>query len=254
MGNIKTKKTNIDNSEKFINEFFKNTGLEFNIKEITTFKLSITDAQKYFYTKFDYFMFFNNYVFKERLSILYDNFNTKIEELATKGSISILINFDESEVNYILQGSKPDFDSLFTIILERLEIGVLLYFNLTNLHFSYIDEFFNQMTDSIEMYKYNRKFDCLYFLLPNMDYFIKNDIGIYYICNRNIQNPISYKSKYISPVFSQNSIGSLLNSKYNKIEANDFFYYFIEIAKPSLIKVMLSFDFNNLLEFDDINK
>jgi hypothetical protein len=253
MGNAnKSKKNSLEESEKFINEFFKNTGLEFTTKEMANFKLSISDTEKYFCTKFDYFLFFNNYVFRERLSLLYDNYNSKIEEVANKGSLSVLINFDHTEIGYLLQGSKPDFDPLLTIVLEKLEMGVLLYFNMTNLQVDYIHEFFTQMIESIDMYRYNRKFDCLYFLLPNTDYFVKNGTAVYYISNKN--NGFNVRDKYLSKIFSTNLFENLVDCRYPKMEVNNFFYHFVESNTPVLIKIMLNFDFTNFEKFEFNNE
>lgn len=252
MGNSKSKRNNQE-VENFINEFFINTGLEFTNKEITNFKLCIADTEKYFCTKFDYFIFFNNYVFRERLSILYDNYNSKIETVASKGSLSVLINFDETEIGYLLPDNKPDFDSLFTIILEKLEMGQLLFFNMTNLHYDYVIEFLTQMIDSIDMYRYNRKYDCLYFFLPNMDFFIKNENGIFYISGKKTEM-FSLKDNFSSRIFSINLFNNLIESVYPKMDVNNFFNNFIENYQPVLIKTMINFNFTECEQLEYNNQ
>jgi hypothetical protein len=258
MGNIKNKKQQgIDPYEKLIADTFKYTGMEFTNKELLTFKLKIHDLENYFSNKFDYFVYFNSYVFKQRLSTLYDNFNTKIEEAAVKGSLSILVDFDESEVFYLSQGSKPDFDPLFTVIFEKLEMGVILFFNMTNLDHVYINEFFYQMIESIELYKYNRKFDCLYMLLPNTDFFVKNNVGIFYITNKNIntKNISEIQNEYITAIFGQENRNHLLQCKYPKTDVNDFFENFIEKSRPTFVKLMINFVFQvDAKDFYEINE
>jgi hypothetical protein len=246
MGNIKNKKQGVEEYEKLILDTFKNTGMEFTQKDLLGFKLKIHDLENYFHYKFDYFVYFNSYIFRQRLSILYDNFGEKIEEAASKkNSLSILVDFDDNEVSYLAQGSKPDFDPLFTVIFEKLEIGVILFFNMTNLDDNYIKEFFTQMIESIELYKYNRKFDCIYMLLPNTDFFVKNNVGIFYITNKklNSKNISEFKNKYITAIFGQENQNNLIQCKYPKIEVNDFFETFIERANPTFVKLMINFIF-----------
>jgi hypothetical protein len=259
MGNVKNKhKQGMEEYEKLILDTFKNTGMEFTQKDLLGFKLKIHDLENYFYYKFDYFVYFNSYVFRQRLSILYDNFGEKIEEAAAKkGSLSILVDFDDNEVSYLTQGSKPDFDPLFTVIFEKLEMGVILFFNMTNLDDQYIKEFFTQMVESIELYKYNRKFDCIYMLLPNTDFFIKNNVGIFYVTNKKLgsKNISDFKNKYVTAIFGQDSRNNLIQCKYQKTEVNDFFETFIERANPTFVKLMINFVFNtDLKNFHTLNE
>lgn len=261
MGNAssnKNKKQKYEEVETLLIESYKNTDLEFSFKEITSFKLRIHDAENYFHTKFDTFMYFNNYLFRERLSTLYDNFNNKIESFSAskpKPFLSVLIDFDD-ESDSISQGSKMDFDSLFTIVFEKLEISICLYFDMTNVDNNYIKDFFFQMIESVDLYKYNRKFDCLYYLLPNTDYFVKNDCMLLYITNKTLPNKKIFfnedvadiKNEFVNSIFYHNDREKLLNSRYPLNEANNFFELFIENIKPTMVKLYLNINFITEIE------
>ena len=65
--------------DRLLLESFKDTDLEFPFKEVTKMKLRFKDAENYFHSKFDYLVFFNNYIFHEGLSTLYENYISKIE-------------------------------------------------------------------------------------------------------------------------------------------------------------------------------
>lgn len=163
--------------ENFISEIFKNTGVVFNERELLSLCLKTKDSEEYFGIKFDYYVCYNSYLFQERINQLYDNFNNKVEEFNTR--IKILVQFDEEIDN----GNKFDFDPLFTIVLEKLEIETFLFFDLSNVNYNYYFNFMNQLFESVELYKYNRKYDNLYFLLPNLDFCIKYDSGLIYYTN-----------------------------------------------------------------------
>ena len=172
-----------ERKNQFILESFKNTGVSFNERELTNLKLKTNDAEKYFGTKFDYFVCFNSYLFQERINQIYDNYNAKVES-CKKGKLKILIEFDD-ETDMSSQGNKIEFDSLFTVILEKMEIEILIYFDLTNVDLNYMSNFFEQLIESIDMYKYNRKYDSLFFLLPNTDYIMKYDSCLVYYTYKN---------------------------------------------------------------------
>ena len=187
MGNKKSKKqpTIYDRIENYLFKAFKNTGLEFTDNEIINFKLRIMDSERYFNSNFDYFIFFNNYLFKEQLAVLYENFNNTIEQstINPEKPINILVDFDD-ESECISQGISLEFDSLFTIIFEKLEIPTIIYLDMTNTETAFMSDFFKQIIENVELYKFNRKFDCLYFLLPNTDYLCKNENALYYLSNK----------------------------------------------------------------------
>ena len=58
---------------------------------------------------------------------------------------------------------------------------------MTNTDGNFMFDFFRQIIENVELYKYNRKFDCLYCLLPNTDYFCKNENALYYISNKGFE-------------------------------------------------------------------
>ena len=226
MGNKKSKKSTVyDKIENLLIQTYKKTGIDFTENEVVNFKLRILDAEKYFYTNFDYFIFFNNYLFKEQLSTLYENFNSLIETATHEKPITILIDFDD-ESEFLLNGSKIEFDSLFTIIFEKLEIPILLFFDMTNVDDYYVTDFFFQIIESIELYKYNRKFDCMYFLMPNTDYFIKNGNGLFYLSNKTGNH---------LPNYNQDDIFEILNEYTNAIFLNQEIEKFINCSYPKNI-------------------
>lgn len=258
MGNVNKSKKEPSEVETLLTHTYKNTDLEFSHKEILSFKLRINDAEQYFYTKFDFFFYFNNYLFRERLSILYDNFNYRIENFCTvknKENFSVLVDFDD-ETDNIARGSKMDFDSLFTIVFEKLEISVILFFDMTNVDKSYITDFFYQLVESVDLYKYNRKFDCLYFLMPNTDYIVKNDSAFMYVTQKKFTNKKIFfnedthniRNDFHDCVFNKFNNEKLISSRYPKVEGNNFIEYFIEKSKPTQIKCFMNFNFLTEIE------
>lgn len=261
MGNKKSKKTPTiyDKIQSLLLQTYKNTGIDFSENELVNFKLRILDSEKYFHTNFDYFIFFNNFLFKEQLAVLYDNFNQIIEK-ANKNPekpLTILVDFDD-ESEYIMQGSKIEFDSLFTIIFEKLEIPTLIFFDMTNTDCEYVSDFFTQVTESVELYKYNRKFDCMYFLFPNTDYFLKNENSLVYMSNKDFKakaNFINFNSfnsdemfeitnEFTDAVFLNSQIEKFINCSYPKNISNLKFLNFLKEIKPSYSKMLISFDLN----------
>jgi len=255
MGNKKSKKppTIYDKIESLLVQTYKNTGIDFSENELVNFKLRILDSEKYFSSNFDYFIFFNNFLFKEQLAVLYDNFNQIIEK-ANKNPekpLKILIDFDD-ETEYIMQGSKLEFDSLFTIIFEKLEIPTLIFFDMTNTDSKYVSDFFTQVIESVELYKYNRKFDCMYFLFPNTDYFLKNENTLIYLSNKPLKSKVNLYSdsnievinEYTDAIFLNKEIEKFINSTYPKNISNLKFEQFIKEIKPTHSKILISFDLN----------
>lgn len=257
MGNQKSKREE-DEVERYLTNTYKNTDLEFSYKEILSFKLRIHDAENYFRTKFDFFLYFNNYLFKERISVLYDNFNSQIEKFSAnkpKESFTVLIDFDDESEN-IERGTKMDFDPLFTIVFEKLEISVILFFDMTNIDKNYILDFFTQLVESVDLYKYNRKFDCLYFLLPNTDYIIKNECAVMYVTDETIHNKKLFfneetndlKNEFMTTIFYNCDKNKIKNSINPKVDGNTFIEYFLEEIRPTFIKTFMSFNFLTEIE------
>ena len=262
--------------DRMLLESFKDTDLEFPLKEITKMKLRFKDAENYFGIKFDYFVFFNNYVFHEGLPTLYDNYISKIEQFSKqiednikdnqKTKISkinkkminkifyLFVDFDD-ETEALEQGCDFEFDSLFTIIFEKLEIDSLTCFSLVNCNKTYLSLFFNQFYESVYFYKTNRKFDALYFLLPNADYFIKNENYVIYLgnkCNDTKLISKNYKNKFNSIIFNTLYFKQLLDVIYPHSDSNNKIYDFLlKINSCSFIKLVfkLKINYDDMLEF-----
>jgi len=66
--------------ERHLFESFKDTDLEFPLKDVIKMKLRLKDAESYFNNKFDFFVYFNNYIFNQGLITIYDNYISKIEK------------------------------------------------------------------------------------------------------------------------------------------------------------------------------
>ena len=262
--------------DRMLLESFKDTDLEFPLKEITKMKLRFKDAENYFGIKFDYFVFFNNYVFHEGLPTLYDNYISKIEQFSKqiednikdnqKTKISkinkkminkifyLFVDFDD-ETEALEQGCDFEFDSLFTIIFEKLEIDSLTCFSLVNCNKTYLSLFFNQFYESVYFYKTNRKFDALYFLLPNADFFIKNENYVIYMgnkCNDTKLISKNSKTKFSSIIFNTLYFKQLLDVVYPYSDSNHKIYDFLlKINNSSFIKFVfkLKLNYDDMLEF-----
>ena len=202
MGNKQVRTTESVLIDRMLLESFKDTDLEFPIKEVTKMKLRFKDAENYFNRKFDYLVFFNNYIFHEGLSTLYDNYIAKIEAFTKrKDTLNIFYLFvDFDDENYALeQGYDLEFDSLFSIVFEKLEIDNITFFSLLNANKNYLKCFFEQLYESVYFYKTNRKFDSLYFLLPNSDFVIKNENCVMFIASSQVMRLIGvFKSMFIT--------------------------------------------------------
>lgn len=249
--------------DQLLYDTFKNTKLEFPIKEITKMKLRFKDSSFYFDNQFDYFIFFNNYVFHEGLNILYDNFISKIEKFSKskKGVFRLLIDFDD-ETEALSEGYEMEFEPLFTIVFERLELDSVLYFALINCNQDYLSQFFTQLYECIYVYKNNKKFDPLYFLLPNTDYLIKNECAIVYLANisnnkieelySSYTHQMEFQTKYNEIIFNSLYFAQfvkIMNSIHSETKANELFYTFIQknCKYLAFLKTVLFIDFNKEL-------
>ena len=165
-----------DKIEIMLYDTYQNTEIDFSYKEVLTIKLRVADAEKYFLRKsFDYLIYFNSYIFQQRLNILYDNFSSIVEKFVKNNITNVTTNFmmlvdfdDESiglndlalnpyqyyldnEGNIVMdtqnyqqnnQYNKIEYESLFTIIFEPLEIKTILFFLMTNHNKNSINDFF----------------------------------------------------------------------------------------------------------------
>ena len=223
MGNkpVKTKDSIL--VDRLILESFKDTDLEIPVTDINRLKLHFRDAEKYFNFKFDYLLYFNNKLFHEGLPVLYDNYISKVEQFsfkfkALKKIFSIFIDFEQNfEFD---EDNDLEFDPIFTVIFEKLEIKNILCFYLVNSEIDYIQIFFEQLYENVYLYKDSRNYDSLYFLLPNKDYFIKNEDYLLYLCNKwrggNKDKGYyvnSFKTEYNEIIFNTNYFNRFLNLK-----------------------------------------
>ena len=153
----------MDKIEQLLFNTFQNTDIDFNYKEILTIKLRVHDAEKYFIREFNCLIYFNSFIFQQRLNILYENYSANVEKFLKKTisqnistNFLILVDFDdETEMpqqgyfcgnyeinndgnivesnnpettNLATYSSKIEYESLFTIIFEPLEIPTALFF------------------------------------------------------------------------------------------------------------------------------
>ena len=252
MGNktVKTKDSFLVN--RLILESFKDTDLEVPITEINRLKIHFKDAEKYFNFKFDYLVYFNNKLFHDGLPVLYDNYITKVEQFcleykSLKKIFSVFIDFEEKYESD--EDSELEFDPIFTVIFEKLEIKNILCFYLVNSDIEYLQYFFEQLYENIYLYKDSRNYESLYFLLPTKDYFIKNEDYLlylrikdkysdknkdYFVNNfKTAFNEILFNTNYFNQFLSLKSLPNYCSIKINtflqNIPENLFIKYIAEI-------------------------
>ena len=289
----------LDKIEKMLFDTYKNTDIDFTYREVLTLKLREADAEKYFINNFDYLIYFNSYIFQQRLNVLYDNFSAIVENFVKENINNItrnflmLVDFDDESIsvndvalnpyNFMLdnegniveipnssignqnniQQNKIEYESLFTVIFEPLEIKTILFFLMTNHNKSTVNDFFSQLYENIYLYKNNRKYDSMYFLLPNLDFFIRNESYVLYIVNRPNQfdeslsmlsdYTISYVNEYTDSLFTSLYFKEMLNVNYDKEnkEGNNLIDNFlINIIPPFFIKGIFKFDIS-ITNIDD---
>ena len=292
----------LDKIEQLLFDTFQNTDIDFNYKEILTIKLRVHDAEKYFIREFNCLIYFNSYIFQQRLTTLYENYSHNAEKFLKKTieqkintNFLILIDFDdETEMpqegyyagNYELNdggklddpennngkgentnlttySSKIEYESLFTIIFEPLEIPTALFFLMTNHNQKTINYFFSQLYENIYLNKGNRKFDIMYFLLPNLDFFLRNEGYTIYIVNQSNQfdesldmlnnYTIKYSNQYTESIYCSLYFKEMLNVNYNKNNkyGNSIINSFLKnIIEPSFVQSVYKFDTNIISQFE----
>ena len=292
----------LDKIEQLLFDTFQNTDIDFNYKEILTIKLRVHDAEKYFIREFNCLIYFNSYIFQQRLTTLYENYSHNAEKFLKKTieqkintNFLILIDFDdETEMpqegyyagNYELNdggklddpennngkgentnlttySSKIEYESLFTIIFEPLEIPTALFFLMTNHNQKTINYFFSQLYENIYLNKGNRKFDIMYFLLPNLDFFLRNEGYTIYIVNQSNQfdesldmlnnYTIKYSNQYTESIYCSLYFKEMLNVNYNKNNkyGNSIINSFLKnIIEPSFVQSVFKFDTNIISQFE----
>ena len=293
----------LDKIEQLLFDTFQNTDIDFNYKEILTIKLRVHDAEKYFIREFNCLIYFNSYIFQQRLNILYENYSSNAEKFLKKTieqkintNFLILVDFDdETEMpqegyyagNYELNdggklddpennnqkgentnlttySSKIEYESLFTIIFEPLEIPTALFFLMTNHNQKTINYFFSQLYENIYLNKGNRKFDIMYFLLPNLDFFLRNEGYTIYIVNQSNQfdesldmlnnYTIKYSNQYTESIYCSLYFKEMLNVNYDKNNkyGNCLINSFLKnIIEPSFVQSVFKFNSNIISQFED---
>ena len=288
----------MDKIEQLLFDTFQNTDIDFHYKEVLTIKLRVHDAEKYFIREFNCLLYFNSFIFQQRLNILYENYSSNVEKFLKKTisqnistNFLILVDFDdETEMpqqgyytgsyeinndgnlvesnpessNLATFSTKIEYESLFTIIFEPLEIPTALFFLMTNHNQKTISDFFSQLYENIYLNKGNRKYDIMYFLLPNLDYFVRNETYVIYIVNQSNQfdesldilsnYTISYSNNYTEALYCSLYFKELLNVNYdrNNVYGNSIINSFLKnIIEPSFIQSIYKFDTNLSSQFEN---
>ena len=257
----KIKVEELSEIEKLLYESYRKIDVDFTFNEVTTLKLKLTDDKFYFHTEFSFLLFFNNSIFTDNINQIYKNFNAKIESFINSQTtiktnsnkfFNVLLIIDD-EIETLKSGSRIDFDGLFTVAFERMEILIMLYIDVTNCHPDYVKEFMKQLCENSLLYKSGRKFDCIYILLPNTDYIVKNSQTISFISIRN-DYQLSEEENDLFNLLNFDSFRSFLKCKYPATSSNNQFAKFIKKVKPVSTSTTIYIDFNyEISEFPNEN-
>ena len=271
--NTKTKESILIN--RLILDSYQDTELEIPEDELKKMKIRFREAENYFKMRFDYLLFFNNDIFHDGLSTLYDNYINQVEKFSSKNytknkkEFTIFVDFlpeDETDMDIDLE-----FEPLFIIIFEKLEILSMVCFYLSYMDKDYIRYFFEQLYENVYFYKENRDFDSLYFLLPGSDFVIKNDNYILYISgykkksnltlrlynsvNINEISNSSFKGNYHDIIFNTPHFDDFLNYESTKKYSNIIINNFIQnIPFSEFIKYIIKINFNDNDQLNFLNK
>ena len=233
----KIKVEELSEIERFLYESYRKIDVDFTFNEVTTLKLKLTDDKFYFHTEFSFLLFFNNSIFTENINQIYKNFNAKIESFINtstskdKKLFNVLVIIDD-EIESLKSGSKIDFDGLFTIAFEKMEIFIMIYIDVTNCHIEYVNEFLKQLCENSLLFRSGRKFDCIYLLLPNTDYIVKNSQTVSFITTRSDYNLNENENSCLYDLLNFDSFINFLKSKYPPTSSNNQFAKFIKKVKP----------------------
>ena len=253
----KIKVEELSEIERLLYESYRKIDVDFTFNEVTTLKLKLTDDKFYFHTEFSFLLFFNNSIFTENINQIYKNFNTKIESFINSSSnkkfFNVLLIIDD-EIETLKSGAKIDFDGLFTIAFERMEIFIMLYIDVTNCHPEYVTEFMKQLCENSILYRSGRKFDCVYILLPNTDYIVKNSQTITFVTTRSDYNLFEEEENNLYELLNFDSFSNFLKCKYPPTSSNNQFSKFIRKVKPVSTCSAIYIDFNfEISEFPNEN-
>ena len=253
----KIKVEELSEIERLLYESYRKIDVDFTFNEVTTLKLKLTDDKFYFHTEFSFLLFFNNSIFTENINQIYKNFNTKIESFINSSSnkkfFNVLLIIDD-EIETLKSGAKIDFDGLFTIAFERMEIFIMLYIDVTNCHPEYVTEFMKQLCENSILYRSGRKFDCVYILLPNTDYIVKNSQTITFVTTRSDYNLFEEEENNLYELLNFDSFSNFLKCKYPPTSSNNQFSKFIRKVKAVSTCSSIYIDFNfEISEFPNEN-
>ena len=253
----KIKVEELSEIERLLYESYRKIDVDFTFNEVTTLKLKLTDDKFYFHTEFSFLLFFNNSIFTENINQIYKNFNAKIESFINSSSnkkfFNVLLIIDD-EIETLKSGAKIDFDGLFTIAFERMEIFIMLYIDVTNCHPEYVNEFMKQLCENSILYRSGRKFDCVYILLPNTDYIVKNSQTITFVTTRSDYNLLEEEENNLYELLNFDSFSNFLKCKYPPTSSNNQFSKFIRKVKPVSTNSAIYIDFNfEISEFPNEN-
>ena len=253
----KIKVEELSEIERLLYESYRKIDVDFTFNEVTTLKLKLTDDKFYFHTEFSFLLFFNNSIFTDNINQIYKNFNAKIESFinssANKKFFNVLLIIDD-EIETLKSGSKIDFDGLFTIAFERMEIFIMLYIDVTNCHPEYVNEFMKQLCENSILYRSGRKFDCIYLLLPNTDYIVKNSQTITFITTRSDYHLREEEDNNLYELLNFDAFSNFLRCKYPPTSSNNQFAKFIKKVKPLSTSSAIFIDFNfEIPEFPNEN-
>ena len=253
----KIKVEELSEIERLLYESYRKIDVDFTFNEVTTLKLKLTDDKFYFHTEFSFLLFFNNSIFTENINQIYKNFNAKIESFinstASKKFFNVLLIIDD-EIETLKSGSKIDFDGLFTIAFERMEILIMLYIDVTNCHPEYVNEFMKQLCENSILYRSGRKFDCIYILLPNTDYIVKNSQTVTFVTTRSDYHLLNEEENSLYELLNFDAFANFLRCKYPPTSSNNQFSKFIKKVKPTSTSCTIYIDFNfEISEFPNEN-
>jgi hypothetical protein len=220
--------------DRLIIDCFKDSDLEIPVVEINKLKVHFREGEIFFNFKFDYLIYYNNKIFHDGLPSLYDNYIAKVEQFSSqnKKSEKIFTIFIDFEQDFNFEEDELEFEPIFTIVFEKLEIKNIQCFYLYYCEIEYLQAFFEQLYENVYLYKDSRNYESLYFLLPNKDYFIKNEDYLLYLKSRDKYDQVkdyyinNFKTAYNEIIFNTNYFKKFLSLKssqnYCSVKINTF--------------------------------
>lgn len=231
--------------ETLFAQTYKKLRVNYTNNELKALDLKYQEAKKSFNVTFDYIIIFNSIVFNDNFQILYDNYSNKIESHSKIQPTQLLkvLLFLEDEIDIFEQFAKFEFEPLFKIIFEKLEIGMLLFIDLTDGQYPYLRDFILQIYENAILYKFNRSCDCLYFILPNNDFVIKNHCTLTYIECKTESN-LDKSNELFNDIFKIKNFKKFVLSGNEVRQAHSYIDKFLTYKKPLNSLNFLYFNFN----------